>query len=169
MKSNFLLFPVLQGASLGNYELVCDFGQDCNSLCNSQFCEYRWELNHRHTMSWRTFDAAADSVQDYPIYWDTDTKSLQILGKGWHPSDQPPTDQNGIPKNPIDELENIITADGTAGRRVITINDRFMGPTIKVREGAIVKVIVSNQLPLQDRIYLKTGKNKNIVFFFGYF
>ena len=101
------------------------------------FCEYRWELNHRHSMSWRTFNHAKGKNFDYPLFWNNKTEKLEIVGKGFH-SDLP-LDENGIQKDPLSDLENIITTDGRSGRRVITINGKFVGPTIKVKEGATVK------------------------------
>ena len=46
--------------------------------------------------------------------------------------DDIPLDARGTPKDPLDELHNIITSDGRGDRRVITINGRFVGPTNKL-------------------------------------
>ena len=49
-------------------ELVCDFGEDsCERFCNAEICEYHWEVDHRHSMSWRTHDAKTQKIYDYPI------------------------------------------------------------------------------------------------------
>ena len=40
--------------------------------------------------------------------------------------DDPPVDLNGNPKNPMNELENILTLDGRSGRRFITINHQVV-------------------------------------------
>jgi len=76
------------------------------------------------------------------MIWNDTSKSLEILDEGYHTPSQPPTDKFGNPKNPIDELENIIAADGRGMKRVITINGQFVGPPIKVRQGAVVKLRV---------------------------
>ena len=54
----FYSFLALGTAQTDNYHLVCDFGEDCNAFCETDFCEYRWTLSHRHSMSWRTWDSA---------------------------------------------------------------------------------------------------------------
>ena len=68
---------------------------------------------------------------------------------GYHTPEHPPHNEKGQVKMPIDDLEHVMSVDGRGGRRVITINDRFSGPVIKVRQGAVVKVIVHNNLPNQ--------------------
>ena len=37
---------------------------------------------------------------------------------------EPPFDENMNPKDPMDDLENILAGDGREGRRVITINNQ---------------------------------------------
>ena len=56
-----------------------------------------------------------------------------------------PRHQNGTAKDPNLELANIIPLDGREYRRVITINDEFPGPVIRVTEGSVVKVRVLNR------------------------
>ena len=75
MKIFYSFFAV--GFATDHFQLVCDFGEDCSSFCDSYFCEYRWELNHRHTMSWRTFTEDVKKMEDYPLVWDENSQSLQ--------------------------------------------------------------------------------------------
>ena len=57
-----------------------------------------------------------------------------------------PRHQNGTEKDPNFELANIIPLDGREYRRVITINDEFPGPVIRVTEGSVVKVRVQTKI-----------------------
>ena len=106
-------------------ELVCDIDEDCSSPCLSDYCEYRWILRHRHTMSWRTFDHASEKWIDYPLEWVNGT--LQIEEIGIKSNKRLPIDAEGNPKYPNDELENIIMGDGRSGRKVISVNNHVRG------------------------------------------
>ena len=132
-----------------SHELVCDYGENCDSFCSKDVCEYRWIINHRHAMSWRTFDYGTKKTQDYPLQWNSVTERLEIARIGMKSPENPPVDQFFRIKDPMTELENIMPVDGRGGRRVITINNQFSGPVIKVRKGAIVKVVVNNNLPIE--------------------
>ena len=65
---------------------------------------------------------------------------------GYHSNFHWPMDRNGKPLDPLNDLENMIPIDGRGRRRVITINGKFTGPTLRVREGAVIKVKVKNDL-----------------------
>ena len=84
----------------------------------------RWHLRHRHTMSWRTFDHYKGKFADYPLEWNDETEKLEIMKVGMKTPLEPPYDENMNPKDPMDDLENILGGDGREGRRVITINDQ---------------------------------------------
>lgn len=60
-----------------------------------------------------------------------------------------PKDAAGKFKKPEDELRNIQMLDGREYRRIITINNHFPGPVIRVRKGAAVIVNVRNEMPIQ--------------------
>merc|ERR1712048_47236 len=100
-------------------------------------------------MTWRTMDYHKGKSQDFPLAWDKKNQSFQIVDKGYHSPDHPPLNEYGFEKEPEHELENIIPGDGRPNRLLITINGEFPGPTIKVRQGSIVKVVVDNQLPTE--------------------
>ena len=51
---------------------------------------------------------------------------FEITDIGMKSPDDPPVDENGNPKNPMNELENILTLDGRSGRRFITINHQVV-------------------------------------------
>ena len=84
----------------------------------------RWHLRHRHTMSWRTFDHYKGKFADYPLEWNDETEKLEIMKVGMKTPLEPPYDENMNPKDPMNDLENILGGDGREGRRVITINDQ---------------------------------------------
>ena len=84
----------------------------------------RWHLRHRHTMSWRTFDHYKGKFADYPLEWNHETDQLEIMKVGMKTPLEPPFDENMNPKDPMDDLENILSGDGREGRRVITINNQ---------------------------------------------
>ena len=106
-------------------ELVCDIDEDCSSPCLSDYCEYRWILRHRHTMSWRTFDHASEKWIDYPLEWVNGTLKIEEIGI--KSNKRLPIDAEGNPKYPNDELENIIMGDGRSGRKVISVNNHVRG------------------------------------------
>ena len=60
-----------------------------------------------------------------------------------------PKGADGELKRPEDELRNIQMLDGREERRIITINNHFPGPVIRVRKGAAVIVNVRNEMPIQ--------------------
>ena len=72
-------------------------------------------------MSWRTFDHGSDKFIDYPLKWNNGT--LEIDEIGIKSNKRPPLDPNKRPKNPNDELENVLIGDGRQGRKVISINN----------------------------------------------
>lgn len=130
-------------------KLVCDYGENCEEYCDDDICEYRWHLRHRHTMSWRTFDHYKGKFADYPLEWNDETEQLEIMIVGMKTPLEPPFDENMNPKDPMDDLENILAGDGREGRRVITINNQFPGPNLRARHGSIIKVKVYNDLPTE--------------------
>ena len=134
---------------IASCELVCDYGEDtCESYCTADVCEYHWEAKHRHSMSWRTYDEAM--LRDYPVKWNAATDNFDIVEQGEKSPNNPPLDSDKNVKNPLKELRNILTLDGRASRRIITINGQFPGPTIKVQEGSVVKVTIKNELPFES-------------------
>ena len=135
-----------------SFEVMCDFGDDCSGFCDSDFCEYNWEVAHRHSMTWRTMDhgpTMTRKIKDYPIAWDERNETFSITGEGYHSPEYPPLHEDMTVKDPMRELYNIMPVDGRSHRRVITINGEFIGPTIRVRQGAVVKVNVFNRLANQ--------------------
>lgn len=101
-------------------------------------------------MAWRTLDYTPDgrsSIKEYQLSYDESDKKFKIKEGGYHI--RGPRHQNGTEKDPNLELANIIPLDGREYRRVITINDEFPGPVIRVTEGSVVKVVVYNRMPLQ--------------------
>ena len=131
---------------------MCEFGEDCNKFCDANFCEYNWELAHRHSMTWRTTDHGpvfSGKLKDYPVEWNERDGNFTIMSEGIHSPESQPLDEDLSSKNPLSELENIMSVDGRPYRRVITINGAFVGQTIRVREGAVVKVNVYNRLANQ--------------------
>ena len=72
--------------------------------------------------------------------------NLNFKGIGYHSNDHWPVDKFGEYLDPQNDLKNMIPIDGRGRRRVITINDKFTGPTLRVRAGAVIKVVVRNEL-----------------------
>ena len=66
---------------------------------------------------------------DYPLEWSHESNKLEIMKVGMKTPLEPPLDENMNPKDPMDDLENILSGDGREGRRVITINNQVSLPT----------------------------------------
>ena len=50
------------------------------------------------------------------------SETFEITEIGMRSPDDMPVDENGTPKDPMSELENIVTLDGRVNRRFISIN-----------------------------------------------
>ena len=61
---------------------------------------------------------------DYPLEWSNESNKLEIMKVGMKTPLEPPLDEKMNPKDPMDDLENILGGDGREGRRVITINNQ---------------------------------------------
>lgn len=85
-------------------------------------------------MSWRTFDHGSEAFLnqkfvDYPLVWNNGL--LQIEEIGFKSNKRPPLDAQKNPKNPNDELENVLIGDGRPRRKVISINNHVRPEMIK--------------------------------------
>ena len=43
--------------------LVCDYDEKCDTICMSDVCEYRWNIDYTSSMRWRT------RGKDFPLTW----------------------------------------------------------------------------------------------------
>ena len=95
-------------------------------------------------MTWRLHNS--ERPTDYPIVYDSDDKKFRPESNRFN-RPQPTTD--GQPIKIEDSFKNLTSVDGRPGRRIITINEEFPGPVIRVRHGSMVKITIYNDMPYQ--------------------
>ena len=96
-------------------------------------------------MTWRLHNS--ERPTDYPIVYDSDDKKFRPESNRFNRPQ--PTAQDGQPIEIEDSFKNLTSVDGRPGRRIITINEEFPGPVIRVRHGSMVKITIYNDMPYQ--------------------
>ena len=96
-------------------------------------------------MTWRLHNS--ERPTDYPIVYDSDDKKFRPESNRFNRPQ--PTGPSGQPIEIEDSFKNLTSVDGRPGRRIITINEEFPGPVIRVRHGSMVKITIYNDMPYQ--------------------
>ena len=96
-------------------------------------------------MTWRLHNS--ERPTDYPIVYDSNNKKFRPESNRFNRPQ--PTATDGQPIEIEDSLKNLTSVDGRPGRRIITINEEFPGPVIRVRHGSMVKITIYNDMPYQ--------------------
>ena len=74
----FYFFLLLK---LATSELICDFGKNCERLCETKVCEYNWEVNYKYSNVWTTQDyqfGEEGFPRGFPLFFNETSDRLEI-------------------------------------------------------------------------------------------
>ena len=77
----FCIFYFFQLFNLGRTELVCNFGENCDSFCEAEICEYNWEVNYKYSNVWTTMDYQFGNegfIRGFPLFFNETSDRLEI-------------------------------------------------------------------------------------------
>ena len=124
------LFFLILVQNLCKGELICDYGENCDRLCESDVCDYFWNVEYRYSNSWLTYDyqfaalGLGSFYRNIPIFWNETSSRIEIpeLAPGYA-KDESIDDlkgEDGKIKRPEDHLDEIFFIDGR-GRTFMTV------------------------------------------------
>ena len=114
------LFFLILAQNLCRGELICDYGENCDRLCESAVCDYFWNVEYRYSNSWLTddyqFGALGPFYRNIPIFWNETSSRIEIpeLAPGYA-KDESIDDvkgEDGKTKRPEDHLDEMFFIDG---------------------------------------------------------
>lgn len=112
-------------------ELICDYGENCDRLCEAEICDYFWNVEYRYSNSWRTNDFQFGETPFYrslPLFWNETASRLEIpeLKKGYTQGVfiDDIKGENGKTKKPEDNLDELFFIDGHGRQKQGSDNQR---------------------------------------------
>ena len=94
-------------------ELICDYGENCDRLCEAEICDYFWNVEYQYSNSWRT---NAPNFRSLPLFWNETAERLEIpeLQKGYTQGVfiDDIKGEDGNTKRPEDNLDELFFIDG---------------------------------------------------------
>ena len=120
------LFIICEG------ELICDYGENCDRLCESSICDYFWNIEYKYSNSWITDDyqfGGGPFYRSFPILWNETSSRIEIqeLNTGYLQgiSIDEIKGKDGNSKRPEDHLDELFFIDGH-GRTVLIATSDLM-------------------------------------------
>ena len=108
MRIKFLLF-----ANLVRAELICDYGENCDRLCEADVCDYFWNIEYRYSNSWQT---KGPWWRSFPLFFNETADRLEIpeLKTGYTQgvTIDSIVGEDGEKKKPEDNLDELFFIDG---------------------------------------------------------
>ena len=115
------------------YIRLCRLSVEEAEICTSNICSYDFVLRHHKTMTFVTKVPGAVRPTAYDVI--LNGSNLTIAANLYRPANRSGVIDPNVGKTV--SSDDVITADGYP-RYIVTINDQFPGPTIKVTQGAKV-------------------------------